>query len=228
MKKKLIIFSIISIAHSFSGPIGPNSGMYFDEGFSIFERYIYQSEENSAAGLGLGFSYLFPQKEVNNLERPTLFHGGIIELNGLYTHANSDDLIMSLLSVGLNSYTGNNIKFGCQYETVIDFDGDLLDFYNNLGYDFDLSSNSNILSIGYYYNQSLPVLVFFDLMVLNYSSEQVLSLDGNILSDNKEDGSTNFLSIGIGYKSGNLAIQNSLSINEDREKRYSIHVLYNL
>ncbi|MBI89559.1 MAG: hypothetical protein CMG60_05670 [Candidatus Marinimicrobia bacterium] len=226
MKKKLlIIFTSISIVLPFSGP---NSGMYFDEGFSIFERYIYQSEDNSSTGLGLGFSYLFPQKEINNLDRPTLFQGGIIELNGLYTHADSDDLIMNLLSVGLNSYMGNNIKFGLRYETLIDFDGDLLDFYNNLGYDLGVSSNSNILSVGFYENDVFPFLVFFDLMVLNYSLEQEISLDGNILSETKEDGSTNFLSIGIGYKSGNLAVQNALSINNDKEKRYSINVLYKL
>ena len=168
-KKKLIIFTSISIILPFSGA---NSGMYFDEGFTIFERYVYQSGDTSSAGMGLGFSYLFPQKEINNLDRPTLFQGGVLELNGLYTHADSDDLSMNLLSVGLNSYMGNNIKFGLQYETLINFDGDLLDLYDSLGYDFDVTSNSNILSVGLYKNDAFPFLVFFDLMVLNYSLEQ--------------------------------------------------------
>ena len=159
-----VILTIISTSALILSFPGSYSGMYFDEGFTIYGKYITQKEDGDQTnGIGFGLSYLIPQKAINDLDRPTLLNNGTIEIGGLYTRVDSDDdgLYMDLLSGGLTCYMSNNMKFGFQYETLLDFGGDALDEANAFGADLDVSANSGVFSLGFYDNELLPFLVFF-------------------------------------------------------------------
>ena len=228
MKILFIWISFTSIAFSFPGSF---SGMYFEDGVTITGKYITQKEdENRDNGIGLGVSYLIPQKPNNDLDRPTLLSNGTIELNSLYTHVDSNDegLHMDLLSAGINCYMKNNIKFGFQYETLINFGGDLLDQANDDGMDLDVNSTSNILSIGYYDHQSLPVLVFLDYLSVTYDFSTTISVNGSSLISMEDTGGTNLIRFGVGYKKNDVIIQPTITLNEDSEKRLAINLVYKL
>ena len=83
MKMLFIWISFIAIALSFPGSF---SGMYFEEGATITGKYLTQKEDESRDnGIGLGVSYLIPQKANNDLDRPILLSNGTVEINSLYT-----------------------------------------------------------------------------------------------------------------------------------------------
>jgi len=99
MKIFFVLLTFTTIFYSFPGSY---SGMYFDDGLTVFGKYITQEEDgNQTSGLGFGFSYLMPQKTINDLDRPTLLNNGTIEMSGLYTRVDDDDLYMDLMSKGL-------------------------------------------------------------------------------------------------------------------------------
>ena len=228
MKMLFIWISFTAIALSFPGSF---SGMYFEKGATITGKYLTQKEdENRDNGIGLGVSYLIPQKANNNLDRPTLLSNGTVEINSLYTRVESDDegLHMDLLSAGVNCYMQNNIKFGFQYESLINFGGDLLDQANDDGMDLDVNSTSSILSVGYYDNQSLPVLVFLDYLSVTYDFSTTISVNGTSLMSAEDTGGTNLIRLGMGYKKNNLIIQPTFTLNEDSEKRFAINLIYKL
>ena len=135
---------------------------------------------------------------------------------------------MDLLSAGVNCNMQNNIKFGFQYETLVNFGGDLLDQANDDGMDLDVNSTSSILSVGYYDNQSLPVLVFLDYLSVTYDFSTTISVNGTSLMSAEDTGGTNLIRLGMGYKKNNLIIQPTFTLNEDSEKRFAINLIYKL
>ena len=233
-----IILSIIATTTLILSFPGSYSGMYFYDGFTFHGKYISQEEDGEQTnGIGFGFSYLIPQKAINDLDRPTLLSSGTVEMSGFYTRVDSDDegLYMDLFNAGINCYMQNNIKFGFQYETLLDFGGDTLDEINSFGADLDVNSNSTVFSIGFYKdgipigNEAFPVLFFLDYMNLDYDFSSTASVNGNVVYDINDSGSTNLLRFGTGYKiNTNLIIQPTVTMNEDKEKRYSIGFLYKL
>ena len=164
---KNIYIYLILLSTIFSYNTG-YSGMYFSDGFTLSGSYSNQEEDGEESNaLGLGFSYLAYQKEVNSSDIPTLFQGGSLEVSGFYNSIDSDGLNMEMLSIGLGFYL-KNTKFAFYYETLHDFSGDQLDDLNEHGYDMEMSASSQIFSIGFYksYIQTdrLAYIPFLDLM----------------------------------------------------------------
>ena len=72
--KNIFICSIL-LSTIFSYNTG-YSGMYFSDGFTLSGSYSNQEEDGEESNaLGIGFSYLVSQKEVNSSDGPTLFKG---------------------------------------------------------------------------------------------------------------------------------------------------------
>ena len=209
--------------------------MYFSDGFTLSGSYTNQEESGEESNsLGLGFSYLALQKESNSLDRPTLIQGGTFEVSGFYNSIDTDGLNMEMLSMGLGYYL-NNIKIGFYYETLYDFSGDDLDELNDLGYNVEMTGSSQIFSIGlhkelksfigFYDN----IILFLDLMILDSEVTTSMTLNGNELLNLEVDGSANLLRLGGGFKiNNNLVLQPMVTMNEDREKRYSITAIFGL
>jgi len=65
-------------------------------------------------------------------------------------------------------------------------------------------------------------------MSLNYDFSMAASINGNVFLDMNDSGSTNLLRFGVGYRKNNLVIQPTVTINEDKEKRYSINLLFKI
>ena len=65
-------------------------------------------------------------------------------------------------------------------------------------------------------------------MSLNYDFSMAASINGNVFLDMNDSGSTNLLRFGAGYRKNNLVIQPTVTINEDKEKRYSINLLFKI
>ena len=132
--------------------------MYFSDGFTLSGSYSNQEEDGGkSSALGLGFSYLASQKEVNSSDRPTLFQSGSLEISGLYNSIDSDGLNMEMLSMGLGYYL-KNTKFGFHYETLHDYSGSLLDNLESLAeyyfpekeFNIEMSASNQIFYISMY------------------------------------------------------------------------------
>ena len=74
------------------------SGMYFSDGFTLSGGYSNQQEDgDDSSALGLGFSYLAVQNDVDSSDRPTLFQSGTFEISGFYNSIDSDGLNMRII-----------------------------------------------------------------------------------------------------------------------------------
>jgi len=202
------------------------SGMYFQEGFSLTGNYSsQQSDEENSNAISIGLSYLTIQEP--SYEKPTL--SGTYEINGFYSQIQTeDDLNMEMFSGGLNYYMPNNLKFGFLYDTLYDFSGRDLDNFNAQGFDVKMKASSNIVSLGYYDKKTFRFSTFLELM--NYKSNFRIDVTSNgqqVLST-KDDTNTNLLRLGLGRKRDNLAFQAMLTINEDKEARYTLGIIYGL
>ena len=204
------------------------SGIYFSDGFTLSATYSNQEEDGEGSNaIGLGFSYLSIEEESNSLDRPTL--SGIYEISGFYNHVDTNDgLAMEMLSIGMNYYMLNNLKFGFHYETLYDFSGQDVDTFESMGFNVDMEASSNIFSIGYYDNKSLPFLVFIDLMNLDTKLSMDVTSNNQPFLGMEDNANINLLRFGSGYKIDNLAIQAMVTMNEDKEKRYSISAIFKL
>ena len=202
------------------------SGMYFSKGLSASGNYSNQEEDGeSSNAISLGLSYLAIQEPSD--ERPTL--SGIYEISGFYNHIETDDgLNMEMLSGGLNYYMPNNLKFGFHYETLYDFSGEELDNFNAMGFDVEMTASSNIVSIGYYDDKALPFLVFIELMKLDSNLSMDITSNGQQVLGMEDNANTSLLRFGAGHKIDNLAIQAMVTMNEDKEARYTLGVIYGL
>ena len=222
--KNIFIYSVL-ISTIFAYNTG-YSGMYFPEGLSVSGNYSNQEEDGeSSNAISLGLSYLAIQLPSD--ERPTL--SGIYEISGFYNHIETDDgLNMEMLSGGLNYYMPNNLKFGFHYETLYDFSGDELDNLNAMGFDVEMTASSNIVSIGYYDDKALPFLVFVELMNLDAKVSSDITFNGQQISGMEDNANTSLLRFGAGHKIDNLAIQAMVTMNEDKEARYTLGIIYGL
>jgi len=227
MKILLTIFILLTITLSYPGS---SSGMYFNDGFTLFGKYITQKEGDKSSGIGLGFSYLSPQEAINSTDRPTLFQSGTFEINGLYASVDNDGLDMQILSMGLGYYK-NNIKIGFYYETLYDYSGEEVDQLNDwTNNTLDMSSNFQMLSIGSYKNVQIvnvDFVAFLNLMRTEGEVTMSYIFAGEEVNIENDGGAT-LLQLGLGYKIDNLVIQPTVTINEDKEKRYSVNFLFNL
>ena len=225
MRNKIFFSIIFSISIIFGYNTG-YSGMYFSEGLSISGNYSNQEEDGeSSSAMSLGLSYLAIQAPSD--DRPTL--SGIYEISGFYNHIETDDgLNMEMLSGGLNYYTPNNLKLGFHYETLYDFSGQELDDMINQGFDVEMTSSSNIISIGYYNDIATNIIGFMELMKLDVKYSMDVTFNGQPFIGVEDNGDINLLRFGAGYKLNNLAFQAMVTMNEDQEKRYSLGVIYGL
>ena len=222
--KCIFIYSIL-ISAIFAYNTG-YSGMYFSKGLSVSGNYSIQQEDGeSSNAISLGFSYLAIQEPSD--ERPTL--SGIYEISGFYNNIDTNDgLNMEMLSGGLNYYMPNNLKFGFHYETLYDFSGQEMDNFNSLGLDVEMTATSNIISIGFYDDKALPFLVFLELMNLDGKISLDVTSNGQHFLTLEDNISTRLLRFGAGHKIDNLAIQAMVTMNEDKEARYTLGVIYEL
>ena len=229
MKNICIYLILLSAVFSYNTGY---SGMYFSDGFTLSGSYSNQEEDGEESNaLGLGFSYLTYQKEVNSSDIPTLFQGGSLEVSGFYNSIDSDGLNMEMLSAGLGFYL-KNTKFTFYYETLHDFSGDQLDNLNDQGYDMEMTATNQIFSIGFYktYIQTdkLAYTPFLDLMRLEGDISTTAILNGEEFLNMEQSVSANLIRLGLGFEMNNLVIQPMVTINEDDEKRYTITAIFKL
>ena len=94
-----------------------------------------------------------------------------------------------------------------------------------------MSGSSQIFSIGIfktiYKTPDFDFIPFLDLMILDSEVSTSFMLNGLTYQDG-DDVSTNLLRFGLGFKMNNLVVQPMVTINEDKEKRYSIIAIFKL
>ena len=230
MKNIFICLILLSMIFSYNTGY---SGMYFSDGFTLSGSYSNQEEDGEKSeALGLGFSYLAFQKEVNSSDKPTLFQGGSLEISGFYNSIDTDGLNMKMLSIGLGYYF-NNLRFGFHYETLHDYSGDEVDYLNDLTNNtLEMSGYGQTFSIGFYRNEYLtPKFVFIPFIDLMRTDSEIsmsfIDPYGNDINIDA-DGSANLLRFGAAFKMNDFVIQPMVTMNEGKDKRYSISAIFKL
>ena len=93
-----------------------------------------------------------------------------------------------------------------------------------------MSSNFQMLSIGSYKNvqiANVDFVAFLNLMRTEGEVTMSYIFAGQEVNI-ENDGGVTLLQLGLGYKIDNLVISPTVTINEDKEKRYSVNFLFNL
>ena len=157
---------------------------------------------------------------------------GTYEISGFYNSIDTDGLNTKMLSIGLGYYL-NKLRFGLNYETLLDYSGDDVDFLNGLSNNtFEMSGSATTFSIGtfkVFKMTNFDCIPILDLMTVKSKLTMSYINPGNgIEYTDENDGSANLLRFGAAFKMNDFVIQPIVTMNEDRDKRYSISVIFKL
>ncbi len=227
-------FLFVSMLFSYSG----YSGLYFENGLSLEGSHISMDadEDEEESGFRIGVSYLEKQAPKENLDRPTLFQSGILELSGFYSEYSSSlsnsalEMKQTLGGLGLNFHI-KNLKFGYNYESYINASAKS----NGENLDLDVSGNRQMFCIGISHDlmpfssdtfKDFKGKVFLDYNIA--SGEIAIEMSGTqLIQDSFKDSRATI--IGLGLQKNNFVIQPSIMIPKgDADSQLYLSLIYKL
>ena len=224
----LFLFSAISM---------PYSGMYFEDGLTIFDYYSSDKEDgDKVTDIEIGIAYLEKQGQSNNKDKPTLIQSGSLEAMLAYKRSalkqlNDDELSYNLDVIKFGfAYYNNNRKFAYNYQNAFKQTGNLVDYFNDLGGTIKTDMQIQELSFGWFEKiANQPHTLFLNFVHRVGKMEMLITHPAAGTINISESGDVNYIELGIGFEVyEKFIIQPILTITEDSENNFAISSIFNL